>query len=187
MAVRFKKNGINVGRIATKIVATIIAMYVGGYLVTIVSTTLLGTCSPFYKGLSLFGWSVGDNTTAIAAHATETAIAVAGEAHTMLVDVATTLNNVPVIAVTEVANDSVALDASNWSLSGNAVTLLEEAFNNTELTVDYTYSGWGAATIIDTCHGYSTILYDVSAAGLLAVVGLVGVASIVMEFIEFKM
>lgn len=113
MAVRFRRSGLNVGRVATKIVATILALYVGGYLITIVSSVMLGTCSPFYKGLSLFGWKVGARAT---------------------------------------ANATIA-----------------------------------DATILTECQSSSNILYDVSSAGILVIVGLVGVASIVMEFIEFKM
>lgn len=55
--VRFRKN-INIGRVVAKLVGTIIALYVGGTIVTEIGSVMNGTTSAFYKGLSLIGWTV---------------------------------------------------------------------------------------------------------------------------------
>ena len=59
---------------------------------------------------------------------------------TYLVGVANTLTNTPVVAVSAVMNDTVSLPASNYSASGNTVTLLEVDYNNTQLKVNYTWT-----------------------------------------------
>lgn len=57
---KFKRN-LNVNRIVVKVVATVLGLYVGGTILTEVGVAMNATCSPFYKGLSLIGWSVGTN------------------------------------------------------------------------------------------------------------------------------
>lgn len=65
--VRFRKGGaINTKRVVGKIATTLLVLYVGGYFLTILGTTMEGTCSPFYSGLSLLGWLSGNNVTAVA-------------------------------------------------------------------------------------------------------------------------
>lgn len=59
--VRFKRN-LNINRIVVKIVATVLGLYVGGYILTEIGEVMNATCSPFYTGLSLIGWTVGTAT-----------------------------------------------------------------------------------------------------------------------------
>lgn len=55
----FKKP--NIGRVVAKLVGTVIALWVGGTIITSVGTVMNGTCSPFYQGLSLIGWTVSSS------------------------------------------------------------------------------------------------------------------------------
>lgn len=55
---RFRKR-INVKRVVSKIAFTVIALYVGGTVLTEVGGVMNGTASPFYKGLTLIGWKLG--------------------------------------------------------------------------------------------------------------------------------
>lgn len=56
--VRFNRN-FNVNRVVKRLVRSILALYVGGTVITTFGTVMNGTCSPFYSGLSLIGWTVG--------------------------------------------------------------------------------------------------------------------------------
>ena len=49
---------INVQRVVSKIVASIIVLYVGGQLLSAVGTVINGSTSPFYQGLTIIGWTV---------------------------------------------------------------------------------------------------------------------------------
>ena len=55
--IRFNKN-FNVNRVVKQLVQTILALYVGGTILTTFGTVMNGTASPFYTGLSLIGWTV---------------------------------------------------------------------------------------------------------------------------------
>lgn len=57
MKVRFRKN-INIGRVVAKIVSTVLALYVGGTIMVEIGNVMNSTTSPFYKGLTLIGWTV---------------------------------------------------------------------------------------------------------------------------------
>lgn len=59
MKVSFKK-GVNIGRVVAKVVSTVLALYVGGTIMIEIGNVVNGTTSPFYKGLSLIGWTVTD-------------------------------------------------------------------------------------------------------------------------------
>ena len=59
-----RKKNVNIGRVVTKVVATVIALYVGGTIMTELGSVMNGTASPFYKGLSLIGWTVTTVTNA---------------------------------------------------------------------------------------------------------------------------
>jgi hypothetical protein len=48
----------SVSRVVTKLVTTAIAIYVGGNVMVNIGQAMNGTCSPFYKGLKLIGWTV---------------------------------------------------------------------------------------------------------------------------------
>jgi len=98
-----KKQNVKIGRVVSKIAGTIIALYAGGVVITELGTAMNGTCSPFYKGLSLIGWDTAN----------------------------------VVCSTTSAAN--------------------------------------------------ANTLNDVSGSGILAVVGIIGLASIVMEFVTIKM
>lgn len=63
MAYRMKFRGMRnmrIGRVVTKIVAVLIALWVGGEILTALGDTMNGTTSPFYQGLTIIGWQVGD-------------------------------------------------------------------------------------------------------------------------------
>lgn len=55
------RRGVNIGRVVAKIAGTILSLYVGGAIVTEIGKTMTNTSSPFYKGLTLIGWTVGAN------------------------------------------------------------------------------------------------------------------------------
>lgn len=55
--IRFRRQ-VNVNRVVSKIATTVIALYVGGTLLTQLGTVMNGTTSAFYPGLSLIGWTV---------------------------------------------------------------------------------------------------------------------------------
>lgn len=57
---RFNKN-YNVGRVVSRIVETVLALYVGGTVINTFGTVMNGTSSPFYDGLTLIGWTVTSN------------------------------------------------------------------------------------------------------------------------------
>lgn len=60
MAFRIRrKKRVNAMRVGVKIALTIIGLYAGGFLITIMGQVMNGTCSPFYVGLKLIGWTVG--------------------------------------------------------------------------------------------------------------------------------
>lgn len=59
MKVRWKK-GVNIGRVVAKVVATVLALYVGGTIMSEIGSVMNGTTSPFNKGLTLIGWTVSD-------------------------------------------------------------------------------------------------------------------------------
>lgn len=109
MKVRFNKN-YDIGRVVKKIVYTILALWVGGVIITELGNTVLGSCSPFFKGLTLIGWEVGNNATATGA----------------------------------------------------------------------------GVTVESGCETSSQIVYDTSGAGILTVIGLIGISSIVLEFVDIK-
>lgn len=54
--VKFRK-GFNVNRVVKRLVRTVLALYVGGMVMTTFGTTMSNTTSPFYTGLTLIGWS----------------------------------------------------------------------------------------------------------------------------------
>ena len=96
--VRARKH-INIPRVVAKITGTVLALYVGGTIITEIGNVMNGTSSAFYKGLTLIGWSVKDAA----------------------------------------------------------------------------------------CTGTGTTICSTSDSGILAVVGIVGIAAVVMEFVEFRM
>lgn len=53
-----RRKGVNITRVVTKTAVTILALYVGGTILTELGTVMNGTTSPFYQGLSLIGWTV---------------------------------------------------------------------------------------------------------------------------------
>lgn len=58
--IRFRRK-FSIGRIVAKLVATILSLYVGGTIVTEIGDVMNGTTSPFYRGLTLIGWTVDTN------------------------------------------------------------------------------------------------------------------------------
>jgi hypothetical protein len=57
MNVKVRK-GVNIGRVVAKIVSTVLALYVGGTIMIEIGNVMNNTTSPFYKGLTLIGWTV---------------------------------------------------------------------------------------------------------------------------------
>ena len=56
---RFKFNqSFNVNRVVKRLVRSVLALYVGGTIVTTFGTVMTCTGSPFYSGLSLIGWTI---------------------------------------------------------------------------------------------------------------------------------
>lgn len=53
---------VNIGRVVTKVLVTIVALYAGGTVLTQLGTVINGTTSPFYQGLTLIGWTVSNGT-----------------------------------------------------------------------------------------------------------------------------
>jgi len=112
------RQGINIGRVITKVVVTLLSIYVGGIILDAIGDVIRGQESPLYKGLTLIGYTVGhQGTNASGAYATTCA--------------GTTYNN------------SVA--------------------------------------VLANC------VRDTDGSGILTVIGIVGIASVVMEFVEFNM
>lgn len=54
------RRGVNIPRVVGKVAGTILALYVGGTIITEIGNVINGTTSPFYKGLTLIGWTVTD-------------------------------------------------------------------------------------------------------------------------------
>lgn len=55
------KKGIRVGRVVAKLLGSVLALYIGGTVMTTFGTVMNGTTSPFYNGLTLIGWTVTNN------------------------------------------------------------------------------------------------------------------------------
>lgn len=55
--VSVRKN-LNIGRVVAKIVGTVLALYVGGTIMIEIGNVMNSTTSPFYRGLTLIGWTV---------------------------------------------------------------------------------------------------------------------------------
>ena len=59
MALRVRgRSGVNISRVVSKVVATVLALYVGGTIMTEVGNAMLNESSPFFTGLTLIGWQV---------------------------------------------------------------------------------------------------------------------------------
>jgi hypothetical protein len=114
-----KKDNINIGRVVGKIATVLIALWVGGIIITTLGTVMTGTESPFYSGLALIGWTVGQYPAAV---------------------------------------------AGNYS-----TTCVQQA-------VSTVTSPTGQNCITNT-----------TGSGVLSIVGLIGIASIVLEFVEIKL
>lgn len=60
--IRFNQN-FNVNRVVKRLVRSVLALYVGGTIMTVFGKVMANTTSPFYTGLSLIGWTVGTSPT----------------------------------------------------------------------------------------------------------------------------
>lgn len=58
--VRWRKK-INIKRVVAKIAIAVVGLYVGGTLLNEIGSVMNCTGSPFYKGLTLIGWTITDN------------------------------------------------------------------------------------------------------------------------------
>lgn len=62
MAFRIRrKRNINAMKVGIKVGTTVLGLYAGGYFLSTLGTVMNGTASPFYKGVTLIGWTTGDN------------------------------------------------------------------------------------------------------------------------------
>jgi len=68
----------NVNRVVKRLVRTILALYVGGTIISVFGTVMENTSSPFYTGLSLIGWTVDASTNTITATSGSGVLAVVG-------------------------------------------------------------------------------------------------------------
>lgn len=59
--IRFNRN-FDIGHIVKRLVYTVLALYVGGTIMTTFGDVMNATYSPFYNGLSLIGWTVSSST-----------------------------------------------------------------------------------------------------------------------------
>lgn len=112
------RRGVNIPRVVGKVAGTILALYVGGTIITEIGNVMVNTTSPFYKGLALIGWTLGS---------------------------------------TQLSDGTYYACSS----SGTAVT--------------------NVTSLDPNC------ITSTSGSGILAVIGIVGIASIVMEFVEVRM
>lgn len=55
---RFRR-GFNINRVVKRLVRSILALYVGGTIVSTFGTVMVNQSSPFFTGLTLIGWTVG--------------------------------------------------------------------------------------------------------------------------------
>lgn len=60
--VKFNKN-FSIKRVVTKLIVTLIVLWVGGELLSAVGSVMNGTSSPFYQGLTIIGWTVDATNT----------------------------------------------------------------------------------------------------------------------------
>lgn len=116
-----RKQNVNIGRVVAKIVVTVIALYAGGVIMTSLGAVMNGTSSPFYQGLTLIGWTVGNPITN--------------------------------------------------GTAGYYCTCAQPA----------------VCTAASTTASTSQCITSVSGTGILAVIGVLGIAAVVMEFVEFRM
>lgn len=52
----------NITRVVVKIVTTVLALWIGGEIMTQIGNTMTCTYSPFYTGLSMIGWTIASVT-----------------------------------------------------------------------------------------------------------------------------
>jgi hypothetical protein len=74
---RFNRD-FNINRVVKRLVYTILALYVGGTIITTFGSVMNGTSSPFYQGLSLVGWTVNTTTNTITSTSGAGVLAVVG-------------------------------------------------------------------------------------------------------------
>ena len=60
---KIKGKQVNVPRVVAKIVGMILALYVGGTILSEIGDVVVNSSSPFYQGLTLIGWTVGPTGT----------------------------------------------------------------------------------------------------------------------------
>lgn len=52
------KKGVRINKVVTKIVVTVLALYVGGTIMTQIGNVMVNQTSPMYSGLQLIGYTV---------------------------------------------------------------------------------------------------------------------------------
>ena len=55
----------NINRVVSKLIYTVLALYVGGTIMVTFGAVMNCTNSPFYQGLSLIGWTVSSSLTVV--------------------------------------------------------------------------------------------------------------------------
>ena len=110
------KQKVNIKAVVYKIIATVLALWVGGEILDEIGGVLNGTESPFYQGLSIIGYTVGEYPT----------------------------------------------NGSHWAAECDGTT--------------YT----STTALGNNC------ISDTNGTGILSVVGIIGIASVVLEFVALK-
>lgn len=115
------KKGVKINRVITKIVITVLGLYVGGTIMSSIGGILKCTANPFNSGMALIGYTVKDNA-----------------------------------FVNTTGSTYAACNSTAYPQLGTGVTV-------------------------------NGLITDVNGTGILAVIGIVGIASVVTEFVEFSL
>lgn len=124
--IRFNRQ-FNVNRVVKRLVRSVLALYVGGTIMTTFGTILKCTQSPLYSGLSLIGWTITP---------------------------VQTINNTNVITGVASACNATSTPALTGGVTPTGVS-------------------------------YYNVVTSTSGSGVLAVVGIIAIAQIVTEFINW--
>lgn len=76
------KKGFTTQKLVAQLFAVLIALYVGGSMMTALGNAMQCTYSPFYNGLSLIGWTVTDSVVPSTSGTCNTTGSIAGSSST---------------------------------------------------------------------------------------------------------
>ena len=76
---KFKGNGnVNIWRVVMKVIITLVALWGGGIAMTAIGSSINGTSSPFYQGLTIIGYTVDSTTNTITSTSGSGILAIVG-------------------------------------------------------------------------------------------------------------